>query len=241
MKILNILDLINNKPAPLKFVFDGLLNGTVGVLAAAGGSGKSFFALQLASQIASGANLTGFQDLEIGKVIYLSLEDGANVIHNRISTFIDKVNDKNQLVKNLNILDFVGDRFNINDQNQTFDDVILLAKDAKLVIVDTLSRAHDLDENSNNQMAELLLKLEKLAAETGAAFLLLHHINKAGVANTASAARGASSLIDNARYACSLKINKDDEIEFESTKLNHAKKREKLVFRRGEGGHLVVI
>lgn len=243
MKLLSILGLISTAPKPLKFVFDGLLEGTVGVLAAAGGSGKSFFALQLACQIASGSEITGFTNLQKGKVIYLSLEDSATVIHNRISSFVNKIENKDELIKNLNIFDFVGDRFNINNQNENFNEVMQLAVGAKLVIIDTLSRAHDYDENSNNQMSELLLKLEKLSAETGASFLLLHHVNKTagGTANTAAAARGASSLIDNARYACSLKVEKEGTVEFESTKMNHAKKKDKIVFTRGEGGHLIPV
>jgi len=71
-------------------------------------------------------------------------------------------------------------------------------------VLDTLSRIHGLDENSNGDMARLVSTLEYVAARTGASVLYLHHISKGsareGQTDHQHAARGASALIDNARW-----------------------------------------
>ena len=71
-------------------------------------------------------------------------------------------------------------------------------------MLDTLSRIHQLDENSNGDMARLVATLEHVAASTGAAVLYLHHVSKGsardGQTDQQQAARGASALIDNARW-----------------------------------------
>ena len=70
--------------------------------------------------------------------------------------------------------------------------------------IDTLSRIHALDENSNGNMAHLVAVLEHVAATTGASVLYLHHVSKGsareGQTDQQQAARGASALIDNARW-----------------------------------------
>jgi hypothetical protein len=75
---------------------------------------------------------------------------------------------------------------------------------ARLIVLDTLSRIHTLDENSNGDMARLIGVLEKIAVGTGAAVLFLHHVSKGsareGQTDQQQAARGASALIDNARW-----------------------------------------
>ena len=75
---------------------------------------------------------------------------------------------------------------------------------ARLIVLDTLSRIHTLDENSNGNMAHLVAVLEHVAATTGASVLYLHHVSKGsareGQTDQQQAARGASALIDNARW-----------------------------------------
>ncbi len=74
----------------------------------------------------------------------------------------------------------------------------------RLVVLDTLSRMHQMDENSNGDMSQLITRLESLAAKTGAAVLYLHHASKGsardGSLDQQQAARGASALIDNIRW-----------------------------------------
>ena len=82
--------------------------------------------------------------------------------------------------------------------------LIKFCSGARLIVLDTLSRIHDRDENSNGDMAKLVATLEHIAARTGASVLYLHHVSKGsareGQTDQQQAARGASALIDNARW-----------------------------------------
>lgn len=78
-------------------------------------------------------------------------------------------------------------------------------KDARLCIVDTLSRSHGADENSNPEMIGVLGEFEAVARDTGCTILLAHHVSKSGRDGEGSvSARGASAISDNARWAASL-------------------------------------
>ncbi|GMB93740.1 hypothetical protein NHP200010_14680 [Helicobacter bizzozeronii] len=75
--------------------------------------------------------------------------------------------------------------------------------DIKLVILDTLSRFHTLDENSNKEMALLVGLLGDLARSANVGILMIHHSSKIGAMNyknESASARGASALVDNVRY-----------------------------------------
>jgi hypothetical protein len=82
--------------------------------------------------------------------------------------------------------------------------VIEYCTDTRLVVIDTLSRVHDLDENSNSDMARLVATLEHIADSTEASILFLHHVNKGsardGQVDQQQAVRGASALVDNSRW-----------------------------------------
>ncbi|WP_104689777.1 AAA family ATPase [Helicobacter felis] len=75
--------------------------------------------------------------------------------------------------------------------------------DIKLVILDTLSRFHALDENSNKEMVLLVGLLGDLARSANVGILMIHHSSKIGAMNyknESASARGASALVDNVRY-----------------------------------------
>jgi hypothetical protein len=97
----------------------------------------------------------------------------------------------------------MGSRLNIMNETH-MQRVIEYSMGTRLIVFDTLSRFHQLDENSNGDMAGLISTLEHIASKTGASILFLHHINKgsarAGQGDQQQSARGASALIDNARW-----------------------------------------
>ena len=55
--------------------------------------------------------------------------------------------------------------------------------DARLVVIDTLRRFHQLDENDGGHMAGLLAYMEQLCRENSTTVLFLHHTSKAGALN----------------------------------------------------------
>ncbi|RCL02112.1 MAG: hypothetical protein JSC188_000434 [Candidatus Tokpelaia sp. JSC188] len=205
---IDIMVSFNQDPPQLDFIWPGFLSGTVGALIAPGATGKSFWALEASMSVAcgvSGGDLLGLNPFYSGRVFYLAGEDPEAVLVRRIHA-IGKYFDlsaRKAIAENLIVEPIMGSMFNIMDERH-LDRLIALCTGMRLIVLDTLSRIHTLDENSNGDMARLVLTLEHVAVRTGASVLYLHHVNKGsardGCIDQQQAARGASALIDNARW-----------------------------------------
>ncbi len=205
---LNIISAFENSPPEQDFIWLGFLAGTVGALVAPGATGKSFWALEAAMSIAcgiEGGDLLNLQPQKTGRVVYLAGEDPEPELIRRIHA-IGKhlpLGARQNISENLILEPLMGKRLNIMNERHLVR-VIDFCIGTRLIVLDTLSRIHNLDENSNGDMAQLMATLEHVAAETGASVLYLHHVSKSsardGQVDQQQAARGASVLIDNARW-----------------------------------------
>ncbi|MEX3983744.1 helicase RepA family protein [Paraburkholderia sp. EG287A] len=209
----NLAELLAKPPAPLEFVLPGLKRGSVGALVSPGGTGKSYWALQLAVALACGraADLTGLAP-PAGRVLFLSAEDDDIVLAQRlhaIAQHLPKDSATRSALARLDYRNCVGRYVDVMDSGW-LKPVIEAAKDAQLIVLDTLTRFHGLDENSALDMKRLIAVLERLAVESGATVLYLHHTSKTAVMNGQAsmqqAARGSSVLIDNARWAAFMAV-----------------------------------
>lgn len=215
---IDILKAFEEKPQELDFVLPSFLAGTVGSLVAPGASGKSFFSLQACMSIACSVAGGDLLDLNPapGQVVYFNAEDPDVIVNRRLHAIGGSLNNdaKKSIAQNLHILPVMGKRLNIIDDKH-LKSIIDYATGARLIVFDTLSRIHQLDENNNGQAAIVMGCLEHIAAETGASVLFLHHVSKAsaldGMADLQQASRGASVLVDNSRW-CSYvsKMSKDE-------------------------------
>lgn len=85
------------------------------------------------------------------------------------------------------------------------DALVGVVLDAKIdvLVLDPLGAIHSLPENDNTAVNTLMGALRQVADRTGAAIVLVHHVGKAAGADMgaagASAARGASAIVDGAR------------------------------------------
>lgn len=252
------------EPNNLDFVMPGLLSGTVGMIVAPGASGKSFWLLQAALSVSSGENVAGFQIDKSGEVLYLNAEDPTEIVQNRLISMgaLLHKSAREQAVLNTSIIDVRGEMMNIlNDKH--LDSIIKMSYGTRLIIIDTLSRIHTADENKNGEMAGVVSRLEKIAKETGAAILIAHHTNKMSQVDdfkeNQAASRGASALVDNARFVCYINkmsekncgdytdgfgnyIKKEDAFQYVKygiSKQNYGKPVAGMWFKRGEGGILL--
>ncbi|MHB1609843.1 MAG: helicase RepA family protein [Acidiferrobacter thiooxydans] len=205
----NILEAFNNEPAPLDFIWPGFLAGTVGTLFAPGATSKSFWAIQAAISVSGGGDTVGITPGGHGRVVYLAAEDPQPVLQHRLHAIGSRLSPESRVTADggVDLLSLVGVGLDVGDAEQ-HKDLIAFCQGSRLIIIDTISRVHRLDENSNGEMAQLLILLERIARQTGAAVLFLHHISKFASRDRAGgdqfAARGAGALTDNARMGSAL-------------------------------------
>ena len=257
MSRIDIMDSFTSAPPVLDFVFDGLLAGTVGGIVAPGGAGKSMLALALAALISSGHDPTSGGLPQIGgtgRVMYLPAEDPAEVIQHRLHHLGRLLPEyaRFAVAENLTIDPLLGC---IPDlcSNEWLESLIAGAEGQRLMIIDTLRRFHQEDENDNGRMTYVIQRLEQIPKRTGCTVLFLHHTSKFGSqSGDQSASRGASSITDNCRWQANLitmsveeaakRDVKDqcrrDFVQFVTTKSNYGKPYE-CWLRRVEGGMLV--
>jgi len=206
--VLDIMSAFTNDPPHLDFIWPGFLSGTVGALIAPGATGKSFWALQAAMSVACnlpGGDTIGIKPKHHGPVVYLAAEDPEPALIRRVHSIGQHLSNdaRRAIAENLTLEPIMGQRFDV--MSSTGVELLLQKCDgARLIVLDTLSRVHQLDENSNGDMSRLVNMLEYVAAKSGASVLYLHHVNKGsarqGQLDQQQAARGASSLTDNVRW-----------------------------------------
>ncbi|KVP75133.1 hypothetical protein WJ97_11975 [Burkholderia ubonensis] len=251
----NLKAILGKPPTPLEFVLPGFVRATVGALVSPGGVGKSYWALAAALAISAGSkgDLTGLKPAE-GRVMVLSKEDPMEVLEQRLHAMA-KVLPKSVSYAGVDYRSCIGMDIDVMDAGW-FEALRDAAKGVRLVILDTLTRFHKLDENSAQDMGALLSQLERLAAESGASILFLHHTSKAAVTNGQAtlqqAARGSSVLVDNARWSAFLAVMSEQEargfgvpaaervnyVRWNISKQNYGAAIADVWYRRGEGGVL---
>lgn len=260
-----------NEPPELDFIWPGFLSGTVGALIAPGATGKSFWALEVAMSIAccvAGGDVLGLNPAKTGQVIYLAGEDPESALVQRVHAIGKHLGKaaRESIADNLVLESIMGKRLNIMDELQ-MQYMLESCNGARLIVLDTLSRIHQLDENSNGDMAQLVSRLEQVAYITGASVLYLHHVNKGsgrdGQTGKQHAARGASALIDNARWCGFVErmteekakllsdrhfdrrpIDEDRRkhfLRFGNSKLNYGEEQDDRWYERQAGGVLIPI
>lgn len=250
-------------PPPIDdFVINGLARGSVGALIAPGGTGKSMFALQLACAVAGGqeANTLKLDIKQQGAVIYASFEDSLADIQRRIHNIGKYLSAESQsnIESNLHYLTETDEgAFDLMQKGTTSALIATATKvGCKLLIIDTLSDVHLLDENDNSSMSKVIKQLRTIARQANIAVIYLHHTSKAatllGQGTTQQAARGASALIDKVRWCSTLSNMTDEEtiqfkvseekrgnfIKYIIAKQNHGRIEDKRWYERADDGIL---
>lgn len=257
---IDINDCFETEPPELDFVLPGFLAGTVGGLVSPGGAGKSTFALLAAAAIAdsvAGADLLELDIDKHGRVVFLAGEDPALAIRHRLFKLGSHLSkDQRSFIKeNLHIAPCAGKGVDIDDSewSQIIEEH---AEGTRLMVIDTLTRFHSLDENSAQDAKKIMSLLEGIADRTGCSMLYLHHVNKAaatgGMADLQQAARGSSVFVDNARWLSFVACMTKDEaksygidescrhsyLRWNISKQNYSSPREDSWYQRHSGGIL---
>jgi KaiC/GvpD/RAD55 family RecA-like ATPase len=182
IRFLDVAGMAAKAPPPVAWLASLLLpRGALTALYAPGGDGKSLFSMALAAAIANGEALAGIE-CEQGTTSYLDAENGEREIHRRIHTL-------GLPASGVRVADAGG--LDLRGHMSAVKAIISEARPDLLVLDSLRSLTPGMDENDTAQTARVLDPLRRLAYESDAAILLIHHANKAG-----RDFRGASSIRD---------------------------------------------
>ena len=208
------------------YLFPTFPTKTLGCLVSEGGTGKSFFALNLALSYACGRNSLAkldpkFKVKENINIGYLSLEDNKIVVSHRLHALINSpVNNFSDIEKeeiskrfatifNKSSIDISSDKFSKEikmNSMKAVNDLIKIASNFDLLFIDTFIRVHTSNENDSSEMSEVIKKLELIKDKADCSIIFLHHVNKEG------GFRGSSAIRDNCRWLASLTNAVEEEI-----------------------------
>lgn len=203
------------------------------LITAAGGTGKSYFALQMLVAVASGAKFLEFDTLTPQPVLGYFMEEDDEELTRRLQAILVGMQennikfDKEALTKNLKIISHSGTNVRLVrlEGNALFetDNALYLTEaiqkhSAKLCILDPLRTLTDGDENMNHIQNRFIECIDKIRNTTGCAIGLVHHTSK----SDKSGSRGASSLVDGVRLQMSLEVV--DSVDVTENKTNRRKK-----------------
>jgi RecA-family ATPase len=228
-----------------QWILPGLRAGQVGVVAAPGGTGKSFFLMQLALSVATGYELiTGIAPKYAGPVRLFNFEDDYIDITNRGIDILNEFGIDDDLSETLFLHPLAGYRLDIVTREGSVDQeavewLMTQADGMRLLIIDPLSHITSSDENDNALRTLLVQTLKHIAREKECAILIAHHTNKGDADSAQGWLRGASALVDTSRYVLTMQKYKDSwRLRLQWVKLNGVAPIADMALRRECNGVL---
>ncbi len=180
-----------------------LMRGQAACLGAVDGGGKGSMAVAIMLSVIFGLPLLGERVWRTGSVAIVTYEDDKDEWHRRIAAACHHYGlDYEIALDHIRFIARPRERIvfaAMLDGQAIFpdgDDVIaaLIAMNAALLIIDPFNLAHGFDDgNSNVMIAKVAAEINRIAAESQCAALVLHHLRK-GSTGAADDLMGATSL-----------------------------------------------
>ena len=178
---------------PINWIVDGLISaGSVNVFFGEAGCGKTWALLDLAACAANGAPWLGMATTA-GHVLIIDEESGRRRLSRRMGEILrghdcgpdTPISAVSLAAFDLGKPDDIGELYNL-----------IISTGATMVIIDALADIMPgRDENAVKDTAPIFLTLRKIAEETQAAIIVIHHSNKNGGYRGSSAIKGAIDLL----------------------------------------------
>ncbi len=203
------------------FCLPNLVAGTVGVVAAPAGIGKTSLLMQIAVAVAAGVPVAGGllpTPERTGKAIFLATEDPLSILQRRahfiVHSLLEHGADKDVIERVDRNLKFFCAQSNVpillwpdNLGAPGLDKLDKLAHDARLLILDPIRRFHYCDEQNYSQMAMLFSLLSDIAANNDCTILFSHHVPQPASdadLGSPSGALGSNAFINATRWVLNL-------------------------------------
>jgi RecA-family ATPase len=208
---------------------DFLPSKIVAAVIAAGGTGKSYFAMHMAVSTASGTPLFGkYQPRSATRVVFVSGEDDQHELQRRLHKVVAGLSPQARLLvnQNLHFID-LADSFELFTERNNKGEIDItkipglicdqvtnqIGADIGLVIVDPVARFRGGDENFAADATRFVQSLQQIRDQLNTSVLCLHHVNKvAGKGGNQNNARGSSAFIDGVRLVFQLNTLLESEI-----------------------------
>ena len=177
----------NQQPEPTHWRVEGWLpERTVTLLAANGGVGKSNLSLQMGVAMATGSEFIGVAT-KPSRVLVISGEDEGRTVHFRVANICSDLGiPMSSLADRMMVYDMTQTDCvlwrdgNPTERMQWLADAVVRHK-AEVVIIDNASDVFADNENDRTAVRGFMRCLNTIAHGTGAAMLLLAHVDKASV------------------------------------------------------------
>lgn len=221
-------EILTKEVKPFPYIIDRMVpENAITSITADSGKGKSIFALILAKHIASGQILFDEFEVKKSKVLVVDQEMDEDIIVSRYKEIVGSEETD---------IDYLYEQsWSIDDELQ-FEWLKRITKEGgyRVVVFDTLTTIHTLDENKADDMRKLNKLLLGLIRDTAITIVYLHHHRKLykGEQHNQSSSRGSTEII--AKVASHLLINSKRRIDdFGRTVLSMTTQQEKS--RRPDG------
>lgn len=186
-------DLYNDPPEVAPELIGGVLRqGHKMIISGPSKAGKSFLLLELAYAIAEGHTWIG-NKCTMGKVLYVNMEiDRASFARRFISIYNARKMNYGAHRSNIDIWNLRGYSMPIT---KLIEPLLRRAKkeDYSAIIIDPLYKVLEGDENSNTDVARMGAGFDRIAQETGASVIYVHHFAKGYAGDRSSIDRGSGA------------------------------------------------
>lgn len=223
------------------FCLDGILpDSVVTLLAAHGGTGKSYIALMIAVAVAMGRRVLN-RDPDPRSVLYYSCEEPVAVILLRLKRICryygikssDLLASGRLVIHNgfgeSNVF-FTGQREVENRLTKTYRGLLRVVKEEKfgLVIIDNSSEVYDASEIDRALVRQFIQSLNRFAVITGGAVMLIAHVDKATTTGENVTGYSGSTAWHNSVRSRWYLSSKGDQLLLAFQKSNYAELAENL-------------
>lgn len=223
----------------------------VTLLGGHGGVGKSMLALVLAAHVAAGRPW-GPLAVERGRVVFLSFEDEAKVLRQRLRRIIEVYGlPAGDVFANLALFDGSAAETELaleqSNGGLEFTPMLGLVSDAvrgaALAIIDNASDTYGANENERRQVRAFIRRLAREAKSNDSAVVLLAHIDKqaakgGGKGNNYS---GSTQWHNSVRSRLALVESEEEGTQCLHEKANYGPRHDPVTLQRGAGGVLAPI
>lgn len=184
-------NLMLETPDPAPFIVDSLIKKqSLNLIHGATGCGKSMFVLKLVDAVTTGEKFLGEFNVVKSKCLIIDLEMTRDDCIVRAKDIVTPGNESLILCEK---------SWRIDDKNSSdWLKEYIVSNNIELLVLDTFSKIHTVDENSNSSITPIMVKLMEICNEFKITIILLHHVNKNAEAKGLSRGRGATAIADNA-------------------------------------------